>query len=153
MRRKTCSTVFLAFACACSQWTAAQTVYRCGETYSQTPCPGAVPLSVEDSRSAAQKAQSQAVARQDARTAEQMRRDRQAQEKLDLAANKALPPGTIAAQAASAPRPATSKAKLKPGEFTADVPTEKTEKAAQRKKHAAAPLKKKSPTADQPVRK
>lgn len=153
MRRKTCSTAFLALACAFAQWAPAQTVYKCGEAYSQTPCPGGVPLSVDDSRSAAQKAQSQAVARQDARTAEQMRRDRQAQEKLDLAANRALPPGKVAAQVASAPRPASSNAKLKPGEFTADVPTEKTDKAAKRKQHAAAPLKKKSPTADQPVRK
>ena len=39
---------------ACAVPAAAQGVYRCGNTYSQQPCPGGKEVAVEDERSAAQ---------------------------------------------------------------------------------------------------
>ncbi len=141
--------IFLVGLSAVATMAAAQNVYKCGNTYSQTPCPGGTPMAVEDERTAAQKAQSQAVAKQDAKTAEAQQKARLAQEKADLAANRPQAP----ASKASASRPATGKNVKPAGDFTADVPPDKADKASARKKRKAAPAKKKSPTANQPVRK
>ena len=151
MRRKIHDALILVAACALSMGAAAQNVYKCGQTYSQTPCPDGVPVNVDDGRSAAQKAQSQAVARQDAKTADAMRKERLAQEKRDLAANQPKP----MASAATGSKPAASKPnpKKKTDEFTADVPPDRADKSATRKKRKVAALKKKSPSADQPLRK
>ena len=153
MRRQLRDAIFLVTASALSMSAAAQTVYKCGQTYSQTPCPGAVPLSVDDGRSAAQKAQSQAVIKQDAKNAEAMQKDRLAQEKRDLAANQ--PQAKALAGPASASKAASSKPnpKKRADEFTADVPQDKADKSATRKKRKVVPFKKKSPSADQPLKK
>ena len=58
-----------------------QTVYRCGTEYSQTPCPGAVVVDASDSRTPAQKAQTDAATAQAARSADKMEKDRLASEK------------------------------------------------------------------------
>lgn len=58
----------------------AQTVYRCGSSYSQTPCPGSTPLDVSDERSKAQKSQTDAAIRRDHQTAESMEKNRLKQE-------------------------------------------------------------------------
>jgi len=59
-----------------------QTIYRCGNTYSQTPCPGASLIAAGDSRSPEQKAQTDAAAAQAARQAERMERERMERERL-----------------------------------------------------------------------
>ena len=59
----------------------AQTVYRCGNVYSQTPCAGGVALDASDTRTPTQKAQANAAAAQAARTADKMEKDRLAFEK------------------------------------------------------------------------
>lgn len=58
----------------------AQTVYRCGNAYSQAPCPQAQAVDVGDSRSAAQQAEARRVADDERRLATEMRRDRLADE-------------------------------------------------------------------------
>ncbi len=58
----------------------AQTVYRCGNAYSQAPCPQAQTVDVGDSRSAAQQAEARRVADDERRLAAEMRRDRLADE-------------------------------------------------------------------------
>ena len=51
---------------------AAQPVYRCANTYSDRPCPGGATIDVDDSRSTAQKAQTDAATLQAMRQAAQM---------------------------------------------------------------------------------
>ena len=59
----------------------AQTVYRCGSSYSESPCPQATPLDVTDARTAAQRADAQRVA-----AGEKQLGLRMEQERLALAA-------------------------------------------------------------------
>ncbi|MEO7940584.1 MAG: hypothetical protein ABIR55_18315, partial [Burkholderiaceae bacterium] len=47
----------------------AQAIYRCGNTYSQTPCAGGSVVAADDSRSAQQKAQTDAATAQATRMA------------------------------------------------------------------------------------
>jgi hypothetical protein len=54
----------------------AQSIYRCGESYSNTPCAGATVIAIDDARSAAQRSQSEAATRRDARLAEALEKDR-----------------------------------------------------------------------------
>jgi len=60
----------------------AQNIYKCGNSYSQTPCPGASTLNLVDARDAAQKSQSDAATRRDHSLAEALEKDRVAQEKI-----------------------------------------------------------------------
>jgi hypothetical protein len=69
----------------------AQGIYRCGNSYSQAPCPGAEPLQLEDARQPDQKQQSDAAAAQTARLAQSMERTRIAEEKRLLADQQSLP--------------------------------------------------------------
>ena len=68
----------------------AQTIYRCGNSYSQVPCPGAVPMDLSDlsdTRQKEQREQTQAAAQNDARLANTLEKERLAEEKRQLAAN------------------------------------------------------------------
>ena len=58
----------------------AQTVFRCGSVYSQTPCPQAKVVEATDPRSAAQRAEAKRVAASERQLAADMRRDRLAEE-------------------------------------------------------------------------
>jgi hypothetical protein len=60
---------------------AGPTAYRCGNSYSSTPCPGGKAVDTEDARSAAQQREAQEVKRRDAALAEQMAADRRARER------------------------------------------------------------------------
>lgn len=65
-----------------STWLQAQNIYKCGSSYSQTPCSGASTLTLDDARDAEQKRQSDAAARRDHGLAAALERDRLAQEKI-----------------------------------------------------------------------
>ena len=54
----------------------AQKVYRCGSSYSQTPCADGAAIDVKDDRSAAQQAQSQAMAKKEQNAANALEKDR-----------------------------------------------------------------------------
>lgn len=82
----------------------AQTIYRCGSAYSQIPCPGAVPMELNDARLPEQKLQTEAAALNDARLANIMEQERLAEEQRLLAGNRPLPQS-----AASAPAKARAK--------------------------------------------
>ncbi len=69
---------------ALSTWATAQNVYRCGDSYSQSPCAGGVAITVDDARDAAQKNQADEAARRDAKLAQTLEKDRLAQEKVAL---------------------------------------------------------------------
>ncbi len=85
----------------------AQTVYRCGSVYSQTPCSGGVALDASDARTPAQKAQTDAAAAQAAKSADGMEKDRLALEKSRVG----KPP----------PKPAKSPQTAKSGKATDQV--------------------------------
>lgn len=57
-----------------------QNAYRCGNSYSQTPCPGGVAVDTADNRSSAQKAQSDAVIQRDKATGDSMEKSRRQEE-------------------------------------------------------------------------
>jgi hypothetical protein len=104
----------------------AQSVYRCGNTYSQTPCPGAEPLQLQDSRLPEQKQQTDAAAGQSARLAQTMEKTRIAEEKRLLAGRQSLHPKEPEKPASGTtttlkPKPIQPKHK-KPEGFIAEVP-------------------------------
>lgn len=98
-------------ACTC---TSAQPVYRCGNSYSQTPCgPDARPIQTDDARSEAQRAAAQAGAARDKALADAMEAQRQRDE--------AMVRGSSPLQAHT--KPARRSAKVQqPGVFTARGP-------------------------------
>ena len=113
-----------------------QTVYRCGTEYSQTPCPGAVVVDASDSRTPAQKAQTDAASAQAARSADKMEKDRLAMEKrLAVKTTVTTLRSNQPRAAAKSERPATKASggqkKKGPEYFTAAVaPDPKKEKKA-----------------------
>lgn len=93
---KTIVAALLAVA-ALSAAHAQNAVYRCGNTYSQAPCPDAKQVEVaDDARSAAQQAEARRVADDERRLAADMRRDR-------LADERANRPGGAASLSGQAP--------------------------------------------------
>jgi hypothetical protein len=121
--------VFIA-ACAHGERAAAQTTYKCGETYSQQPCSGGSALQSVDARTEAQRVQAGAAAKRDAKLADAMEKERLKQEAQAAPANILPRPDTTEAPQN---RPATAKPK-KPEVFVAVVPRKPGEKAPKKKK-------------------
>ena len=65
-------------------------VYRCGSSYSQSPCPDAAVVNVQDARSQAQKMQADAAIRRDTVTGNAVQNARLAQEAQQHAAQRKL---------------------------------------------------------------
>lgn len=91
MQIVTLNAIVLIAIYALSTGATAQTTYRCGDSYSQAPCPAAVVIDTADDRTAEQKLQADLATGRDARIAEAMRKARLEQEKRDLAANTPSP--------------------------------------------------------------
>jgi len=70
---------------------AAAPIYRCGSTYSQTPCPGGSVVEATDTRSAAQRAEAKRIADKERKAAEEMERERKQKEKVEADAKRAKP--------------------------------------------------------------
>ena len=141
MRHRMSIAIIFISTCAISTWASAQNAYRCGNTYSQTPCANGKTIDVTDSRSADQKKQTDAATASTAKAGDTLEKSRLAQEKRDLAANKARPV-VIAPIAAPAPPPQpvtyAKKKKKKPSPyFTAQAPREKKERKPAKAKKAA----------------
>ncbi|MFM6989886.1 MAG: hypothetical protein ACKOWD_01085 [Rhodoferax sp.] len=68
--------------CSASDWSLAQgqTVYRCGAIYSDMPCAQSVTISSSDARSGSQKAQTDEATARTAKLADQMEKNRKADE-------------------------------------------------------------------------
>ncbi|HEY8907041.1 MAG TPA: hypothetical protein VIM63_13480 [Rhodoferax sp.] len=109
----------------------AENVYKCGSTYSQSPCSGGKLISVDDSRDPRQKLQKDAATQRDAELAKEMEKTRLANEKAWRATETKRTPGVKA----HPPKPAASKEAMmvikpkrlkqkydKPNTFTALVP-------------------------------
>jgi hypothetical protein len=117
----------IAFAASAAH---AQATYRCGSTYSATPCPGGAPVATQDERSAAQAKQAAAAAKRDAKLAERMEKERVAQEKAVAGPSK-LVVGVAkpAAQPASAKKAKGKAKKDEPEMITATGPKPAASKA------------------------
>ena len=103
----------------------AQPIYRCANSYSQTPCPGSVTLDVQDSRSPAQKAQSEAATIQAVRLANEMEKERLKGALVAGKNAKAPTASTTSAQAKGAAVKQRSKQKnTQPGPFVAFAPAQ-----------------------------
>ena len=110
--------------------TQAQNIHKCGNTYSQQPCPGGsvVETGIAPAPTSTQKAQTDAATRRDEKTAAAMEKARMKAEAQPAAVY--IPPPK--SEAADANRPA---AKLKkPEVFIATVPQKPGEKPHKKKK-------------------
>ena len=87
--------------------TPANGVYRCGNSYSDAPCPGGQTVATDDARSAAQQRQAQEVKQRDTAMAEQLATERRARERAAVP-QRAAGIGPQAADAAKAAKPAAS---------------------------------------------
>ena len=92
--------LLLAVACATAQ--AAGPVYRCGSTYSQTPCTGGRQLEAGDPRTAAQRAEARRQAAAERKAARSMERERLSSEKKQRSAPAIASLGPTAAASAPA---------------------------------------------------
>lgn len=126
--------MFLIATCALLTRAEAQNVYRCGDSYSQSPCPGGVAIDASDSRTKGQKAQADADTQRDRQAANALEKERLKQE----AAVTPAPPKADAAKtsAAATPHPSRKKKHKEPAYFTARTAADKK---ADKKKSAAAP--------------
>lgn len=109
----------------------AEDIYKCGNTYSQSPCSGGQLMSVDDSRDPQQKLQKDAATQRDAALAKEMEKTRLANEKAWRGTETKHTPGAKS----HPPQPAASKEAMtviqpkklkqkydKPNTFTALVP-------------------------------
>jgi len=90
MKHTTSLAAFLIAIFSISTGAFGQSVYRCGNTYSQKPCADGVQVDVQDARTPAQKAESEAAVRREASTANAMEKAR-LQEEAQLRAANAKP--------------------------------------------------------------
>lgn len=119
MNQRHLQALSIAVGIMCSAPVMAQNVYKCGDSYSQSPCPGGVAIDA-DSRSPAQKAQADAATARDARIARAMEQARLKQEAAALAAN--VPADKPAVNEAPKSKPQAKKKSRQPEYFTAREP-------------------------------
>jgi len=127
--------IFFIASCTMLTVAKAQNVYRCGDSYSQSPCPGGVAIDASDSRTKGQKAQADADTQRDRQAANALEKERLKQE----AAAAPAPQKAGAAKASTAaatPRPRGKKKHKEPAYFTARTAGDQK---AEKKKSAAAP--------------
>lgn len=132
--------MFIVASCALSTGANAQKVYKCGNVYSQTPCPGGDLIDPADPRTSAQKDQTDLAIGRDARLADAMEKARLAQEKKDLAANTPAKKSLEKPASAKTPKKlSTQQAKLKKKKekesdyFVAQLPGDKKKKSTLKK--------------------
>lgn len=117
----------------------AQSIYRCGNAYSQIPCQGAEPLKLDDPRQPEQRKQTDAAADQAARLAQTMEQTRIAEEKRLLAGQQTIVPAAPGKPEPDATplttlTPKKVRAKhQKPAAFIAEVPGSEKQVAPKKK--------------------
>ncbi len=111
---------------------AAQTVYRCGNSYSQQPCAGGSAVETQDARSATQRAQTSQAAQRDAKAAGVMEKERLKDEARPAQATIPAPKEPeLAPEDGKVSSPAKAK---KPALFTAVSPRKPGDTHAKKKK-------------------
>ena len=140
--------------------TLAQSTYKCGNTYSATPCTGGAAIDTADTRTSQQRAQSEAATSKAAKAGEAMEKSRLTQERAHAKAQadsvgagatviSAQNPGQDASEPIS--KAEAKKKKNAPEYFTAQVTGEKKAKAKKVKKTAEKAQSKKTSAANQDV--
>lgn len=94
MKHSTSSIAILAMA-ACTLWASPAAVagaaaWRCGNTYSDQPCPDGKPLALQDQRDAAQKREADRTTREAQAAGDRLERERRRQEKAQAASQATL---------------------------------------------------------------
>ena len=107
--------------CACLSGLQAQTIYKCGNTYSQVACPDATTVQVNDKRDPEQKQQADAATQRDAKLAKSLAKERLALEKSTALALKQETHEVKTLTKITPKRPQNKAAK--PEGFVAQVPT------------------------------
>ena len=132
--------MILATACALgAAWpAAAQNVYRCGDSYSQKPCPGGALVPTDDARSAAQRAQTRDASQRDGKAADAMQKARLKEEAKPAQAYIPAPGGEAAPEEK---KPEATVKPKKPQYFTAAAPAKPGDAGPKKKSKA----KKKDP--------
>ena len=105
----------------------AQNIYRCGDSYSQQPCPGGTVVQADDARSAGQRSQTSLAAERDAKAADAMEKARIREEAKPAQAY--IPPPK---------QEAVVRKVKKPGHFTAIAPKKPGDTPARKKTKAKA---------------
>jgi hypothetical protein len=109
----------------CPALSAAAPIYRCGQSYSQTPCPGGKLIDAADPRSAAQRAEARRTAERERQLAARMERERRKEEAAPqpvATGIDATAPARAASQAAPAKGKSSKKKGAKPGDVIVIVP-------------------------------
>jgi hypothetical protein len=133
MNRKMKAFVLCAALGGCMHVASAQAIFRCGDSYSQQPCPGGKRVEADDGRSAAQKAQTDQAVRRDAKAAEALEKARLKDEAKP--AQLVTPP----AAPQEAVKPTAASSLKKPAQFTAVAPKKPGETGKKQKKAAKKP--------------
>ena len=125
-----------------------QNIYKCGNTYSQQPCPGGTLVDASDARTSEQKKASDLASQRNAKAADALEQARLKKEKTEQQALTASKKPAKAASAAAPmpadsvpPKTAAKKSKAKAeGDFKAQVPSDQSvkKKKPEPKKAAAA---------------
>jgi hypothetical protein len=113
------NTFLCLLAAVCVAPAAAENIYRCGDSYSQRPCPGGTVVEAEDERSASQRSQTSQAAQRDAKIADAMEKARLKEEAKSVSA--AYIPSTAQAPE-TASKPAVARQAKNPAYFTAVAP-------------------------------
>ena len=122
----------------CATTAFGQQVYRCGNTYSQTPCPDGKTIVADDARTPAQKAANDATIARERKAGEDMERARLKAEAMPVPVAR-TPKAQQQRVAEATPKKKKEEPKLKKGKtqlevFTAVAPGEKKKKEAAPKK-------------------
>jgi hypothetical protein len=99
--------------CAAASGAAAQQVYRCGNSYSQTPCTGAVAVPTDDARTDEQRAAARQALASDKALAKDLETSRRKDEAMALAREKALASSAAVHKKPEAKKAGEPKAKKK----------------------------------------
>jgi hypothetical protein len=125
----------LATAAAGALPAGAQEIYRCGDSYSQKPCPGGALVQAQDARSASQRVQTSQAAQRDAKAARALEKARLKEEAKPVAAYIPAPKAEAEADEKNAGARKPGKAR-KPEYFTAAAPRKPGEAATGKNKKA-----------------
>lgn len=121
-------TLFLIAASPYFSGASAANIYKCGNTYSQVPCPNAVEINPAPGPSAQRQREAQKAVQEEKRAAQAMEKSRRAEERAALqaqqAADKERQKTVQQAEKASAEPPKKKKEK-DPGYFVAKSPASK----------------------------
>ena len=109
-----------ALLCAAAATAAAQTVYKCGNSYSETPCSNAVVVENRDERTREQKQQAETSTKASEKMASKLAAERTEREKKEAAANRKFAAEHAAKVRANTKRYSVTRVRPLPAQATPD---------------------------------